>query len=240
MSQAHYNLGSLRFWNEREIMLREEFTRRISHIVFNTLSATNPAWRMLRCEGPLLTPRSRISAEYEEEDVFFTRANLGEEEGVLRPETTPSSYLVAADLIRRGEVKAPLIVWQLGKSFRRETNDGASPSKLRFNEFYQLEFQCIYRADSKADYRAAVLEPLRKELSHCAGGLESRIVPSDRLPSYSERTDDVEMIWKKSFKEVCSVSTRTDFSVPKNSVEYRVLEVAVGMDRLVCMAEGKL
>ena len=240
MSDAWYGIGALRFWNEREILLRDEFTRRLSHLIIGQLKAINPGWNSVRCEGPLITPRAHISSAYDESDVFFCRAPLGEDEAVLRPETTPSSYLVAVDYLRSGKLKAPLIVWQLGKSFRRETNDGASPAKLRFNEFYQLEFQCIYRADSKADYRAAVMQPLAEELSHCGGGIDHRIVPSDRLPAYSERTDDVELTWKKSFKEVCSVSTRTDFSIPNNSVEFRVLEVAIGMDRLICMAQGSL
>lgn len=240
MSDALYEVGSLRFWNEREILLREEFTRRLSQIVVSRLKSINLGWNAIRCEGPLLTPKPHISSAYDETDVFYCKAKLGENEAVLRPETTPSSYVVALDLLRSGRSKAPLIVWQLGKSFRRETNDGASPSKLRFNEFYQLEFQCIYRADSKADYRDAVMQPLAAELSHCCGGLDVRIVPSDRLPSYSERTDDIELIWKSAFKEVCSVSTRTDFTVRNSPVDYHVLEVAIGMDRLVCMAQQSL
>ena len=84
------------------------------------------------------------------------------------------------------------------------------------------------------------VEPLRDELAHCTGGIDARIVPSDRLPDYSERTDDVELMWKKSFTEVCSVSTRTDFSLDSQNIDYRVLEIAVGMDRLVCMAQGGL
>ncbi|MEM9329752.1 MAG: aminoacyl--tRNA ligase-related protein [Pseudomonadota bacterium] len=240
MSNAYYGLGSLRFWNEREILLREEFTRRIALLVTSRLKAINAGWSSVRCEGPILTPRQFVSEAYDESDVFYCKAQLGEDEAVLRPETTASSYLVATDLMRSGQAKAPLIVWQLGKSFRRETNDGASPSKLRFNEFYQLEFQCIYRADSKADYREAVLVPLAEEMAHCCGGIDYRIIPSDRLPSYSERTDDIELTWKKSFKEVCSVSTRTDFTVRNSPVEYRVLEVAVGMDRLICMAQQSI
>lgn len=239
MSGAHYDLGSLRFWTEREITLRSQFTTRIVHLVHRKLKALNPAWDIMQCEGPLLTPRDRISKAYDEDDVFFLKSPLGEQDGVLRPETTPSSYAVAQHVLRAGEAKAPLIVWQVGKSFRRETNDGASPSKLRFNEFYQLELQCIYRTDSKADYRAAVLDDLAAELSMCAGGAEQRIVESDRLPGYSLKTDDIELTWKKSFIEVCSVSTRTDFSMSGHP-DYSVLEVAVGLDRLVCVAEKSL
>lgn len=239
MSNAHYDLGSLRFWTEREITIRSEFTKRIVQLIHRNLKSLNPAWDLIQCEGPLLTPRSRISEAYDENDVFFLRSPLGESESVLRPETTPSSYAVAQHMLRTGEAKAPLIVWQVGKSFRRETNDGASPSKLRFNEFYQLELQCIYRSDSKADYRAAVLEKLASELSMCAGGADQRVVESDRLPAYSLQTDDIELPWKNSFVEVCSVSTRTDFSISGHP-DYSVLEVAVGLDRLVCVAEKSL
>ncbi len=239
MSLALYDTGALRFWTEREIMLREHFAARTVASVCSSLKGINTAWQSYRCEGPLITPRDRISASYDENDVFILQAPLAGGQAVMRPETTPSSYAYAFSLLNSSEIRPPAIVWQIGKSFRRETNDGASPSKLRFNEFYQLELQCIYRSDSKADYRAAVIGPLTDELGKCCNS-EARIVESDRLPFYSVRTDDIELLWNGEFKEVCSISTRNDFPVLKSGLALSVLEVAVGMDRLVCVAEQKV
>ena len=239
MSLALYDTGALRFWTEREIMLREQFAERAVASVMTNLKNLNSAWASFRCEGPLITPRDRISASYDENDVFLLSAQIAGKEAVMRPETTPSSYAYALSMLNAGAVRPPLVVWQMGKSFRRETNDGASPSKLRFNEFYQLELQCIYRADSKADYRAAVIGPLAEELGKCCGSA-SRIIDSDRLPSYSVKTEDIELMWNGEFKEVCSVSTRNDFPEAKAGQPLLVLEVALGMDRLVCVAEGKV
>jgi glycyl-tRNA synthetase len=72
--------------------------------------------------------------------------------------------------------------------------------------------------------------------------LPTRIVPSDRLPAYSETTMDVEVDNGDKWMEVCSISRRTDFPMRyrtqtrKGEVhehEVRVLEIAIGLDRCV-------
>ena len=230
MSEALYPTGGLRFWSEREILLREQFVARLFLAVRDPLTALNPAWQFRRVEGPVVTPRPRISPEYADADLWTLGRPVGTESAALRAETTASSYLYAHALLQRGDAKLPLCVWQHGKSFRAESNDGATPSQLRFNEFYQLEFQCAFKTDSKADYLAAVLPAVAAEIGRAAG-LATRVVPSDRLPSYSRSTTDVECHWKAhDWKEAASVSLRTDFPVPGVTV----LEVAVGTDRLVC------
>ncbi len=240
MSLALYTPTALRFWTEREILLRNQFTARILDNIRTLLLNVNSAWRFEQCEGPLITPMNMISLSYDSEDFFILEAKVANEISVLRPETTPSSYLYAKYLLKATSAKPPLCVWQLGKSFRRETSDGATAAKLRFNEFYQLEFQCIYRKNTKADYREVVLKSLARELAACSGR-NFRVVESDRLPSYSIKTDDVELFWEyeDSFKEVASISTRTDFPVIDQH-EYEVLEIAIGMDRLICMTQGNL
>lgn len=240
MSLALYPTTSLRFWSEKEILLRNQFTARILDNIRTSLLNVNSAWRFEQCEGPILTPIKMISSSYDGDDVFILQEKVANEISVLRPETTPSSYVYAEHLLKATSVKPPLCVWQLGKSFRRETSDGATAPKLRFNEFYQLEFQCIYRKNTKANYRDVVLIDLATELGNCSNQ-KWRIVESDRLPSYSIKTDDIELYWayENGFKEVASVSTRTDF--PKiGEHEYEVLEIAVGMDRLICMTQQKI
>lgn len=158
---------------------------------------------------------------------------------VLRPETTPSSYVYAQHLLNsHSGVKPPFVVWQTGKSFRREQDQVTK--NMRLKEFYQQEFQCIYTADTMNNYHSAVLEPVREMIGEMIG-LPTRIVESDRLPSYSEITMDVEVDNGDKWMEVCSISRRTDFpdkarfQTKKGTVEkdLLVLEISIGLDRCI-------
>jgi glycyl-tRNA synthetase len=232
MSEAFYDIESLRFYDEDEIEMREMMTNRISSVVRQTLQNVNPAWKFKRVEGPLLTPRSFVSPSYDEDDIFVTQIEKAGSKLVLRPETTVSSYEFARKKYARE--KFPLCVWQIGKSFRVEKSDGATAAKLRFNEFYQLEFQCIYSVGTKADYRKYMMDAVSNEISRMLSGEVIRFVESDRLPSYSESTLDIEVPYNGEWKEVASCSIRTDFSE-----DTRVAEIAIGMDRLVEMYSKK-
>ena len=222
MSEALYSHGGLRFWHEHEIELRDYAITALSNSVRRALGRN---WSMARVEGPILHPRSEISAAYDDNDIFVTN----HKDFCLRAETTPSSYAYARWLQKRGE-KLPLCIWQAGISNRRETNDGASARKLRFNSFWQLEFQCILdatanRTDGKTrrmliDTVAPVIERLT--------GVKTRLIDKDRLPSYSESTIDIECEYLDGWKEVASCSIRTDYSP-----DTRVAEIAIGLDRLV-------
>jgi glycyl-tRNA synthetase len=225
MSIALYQVGGLRFWTEQEISYREYCLCVLKDAIYKTLGDINRAWTFHRVEGPVISPRSLVSTAYDENDIWTLHASLGEDSACLRAETTATSYAYARHL----NIKPPVCIWQAGKSFRRETNDGASPSKLRFLEFWQAEFQCIYSASTKADYRGVVLPALSAQVEWLTGS-KSRIVQSDRLPSYSESTMDIEA-WcetKERFFEIASVSIRTDYHP-----DMRVLEIAFGLDRLV-------
>lgn len=228
MSQALFTLSGLRFWTEDELELRDAFQARAASVVRRQLVGINPAWRFARCEGPILHPRSRISDSYDDNDIFITNDIRGGEPLCLRAETTPSSYAYARWLQQRGE-KLPLCVWQAGISARRETNDGASAAKLRFNAFWQLEFQCIYRADTKADYREALIRSISREIERFTKS-ETRIVPSDRLPAYSESTLDIEVYYNSRWTEMASCSIRTDYTP-----ETLVCEIAIGLCRIATL-----
>jgi hypothetical protein len=112
---------------------------------------------------------------------------MGEDEMVLRAETTDGSYTVAEHILRNSKTKPPLGVWQLGQSFRRELSDGANAANLRFNSFYQLEFQLIYSkpwVDENQKPRGTqapipqILKDALLPLVQKMTGLEARIVPS--------------------------------------------------------------
>ena len=231
MSEAHYKIGGLRFWTEREILLRDQAIHRLHETVSRSLREINRAWHLERLEGPILTPRQYISDAYDESDVWLLSARLGEDKAVLRPETTPSSYVYANHLLKSGKARMPLCVWQAGKSFRRETNDGASASKLRFYEFWQLEFQCIYRTDTKADY-TQIIPAIAAEIGAITNKTAS-IVDSDRLPAYSTSTTDVEVPYRGRATEMASLSLRTDFA--EDAI---VFELAIGLDRLISASEA--
>lgn len=224
ISKDFYNISSLRFWDEKSINLRERFIKEISEEVKECLWRINKAWAIHRYEGPILTPRSFISSSYSDDDIFVTN----HKDFVLRAETTPSSYTASKRLTSQG-VTFPICVWQSGKSFRRETNDGASAAKLRFNEFYQLEFQCIYSDTTKAEYQIKLLSLLKTYITKHTK-LETRIVESDRLPSYSNSTLDLEVLFGNRWTEVSSCSIRNDFQDG-----FLVTELAIGLDRLVEM-----
>jgi len=234
-----HNVNSLVHWEERDIRLREDMIRFFSDEVRCFLRGTNPAWDIRRIEAPTLVPRELISSAYTNEDVWV-QETLAEHETrlVLRPETTPGTYAYMRHLLDgHSRTRLPLCVWQAGKSYRREQEQASK--HMRLKEFYQMEFQCAYTADTRNDYHAACLEPVRRMIGAMVH-LPTRIVPSDRLPAYSEVTMDVEVDNGDKWMEVCSISRRTDFpgtfrTANKRSEvvehEIKVLEIAIGLDR---------
>jgi glycyl-tRNA synthetase len=223
------NIGQLPFWNEEEIEFREMFQKRIVLVLKQTLKNLNNAWEFYRVEGPLLTPSHYVSKEYNDKDVFVTNHEISNSFLCLRAETTASSYEYAKSLNK----KLPLCVWQSGKSFRRELGDGATAAKLRYNEFYQLEFQCIYSGSTKADYRKVLVENISKEISRFTNRTH-RVVISDRIPSYSDSTLDIEVLLDNNqWKEIASCSIRNDFDSENDT---KVCEIAIGLDRVVVLS----
>jgi glycyl-tRNA synthetase len=192
-----------------------------------------------------------INPNYTNDDLWvFHQHDKNESELVARPETTPSTYAWMIDqLLGHTKVKLPWCVWQSGKSFRAEQDQVLK--NMRLKEFYQMEFQCAYSADTANDYHAGCLEPVRCMIGS-AVGLPTRIVESDRLPSYSLTTMDIEVDTGERWMEVCSISKRIDFPI-KNRYQTKtkewketdilVLEIAIGLDRCVnarFLADGKV
>lgn len=249
-----YDINGLIFWTADEIKLRETFRDFFAARLQSDLQALNEQWKFHHIEAPLLTPRDLLNANYTAQDIWEQESFVSAEEQAdiqagtspaprhlaLRPETTPGSYAYAQHLLNEVHppAKPPFCVWQAGKSFRREI---IQPTKhMRLKEFYQQEFQCIYTADTATDYHQEMLEPVRKMIGAMIH-LPTRLVNSDRLPSYSEITVDVEVWNGDKWMEVCSISKRTDF--PQKLVfqgkkerlekDAYVLEVAIGLDRCV-------
>ncbi len=224
-----YNVNGLIFWSEEEINARKLVESRLVWVIKQRLKRMNRAWEFFQVEAPILTPRPFVNPNYSAEDMFATDGTAKDSEGndvslIARPETTMGSYAYAKHLLNphnEEKVRMPLVVWQHGKSFRREQDQ---PTKfMRLKEFNQLEFQCIYSPTTAADYAEKLIPAVQFALARLVG--ECRIVPSDRLPDYSESTMDIEHV--ESGMELCSCSKRKDFENAK------VLEIAVGTDRVV-------
>jgi glycyl-tRNA synthetase len=235
-----YDVNALVHWTEREIDIRDSMMRFFAAEMRRFLLSENKAWQFERCEAPLLIPRDLISDAYTNDDIWVQeRLSASDHSLVLRPETTPSTYIFMQHLLAsHSGVRPPLCVWQAGKSFRREQEQ---PTKhMRLKEFHQQEFQCLYTRDTFNDYHTKSLEVVRQMIATMMGRLPTRIVPSDRLPAYSEATFDVEVDNGDKWMEVCSISKRKDFGPVKvptkkgfDEKDTYVLEVAIGLDRCV-------
>lgn len=225
MSTTFTEIPQLRVWDEHELEHRDLSTQKITSTVRKTLSELNRAWTFRRIEAPALMPRDLLSPEYTEDDIWTTPVYHNERHMVLRAETTASTYEFVRRTYPNKALRLPACFWQASKSYRREKH--AVASRLRFFEFTQLEMQCLFSRDTKADYRAAVMPALAKTLSWLCDA-EARVIESDRLPSYSESTLDVEVRHLDVWREVASVSLRNDYAP-----EVLNLEVAVGLDRVV-------
>lgn len=224
-TQNFHNIAQLRFWDDAELEHRDLAQSNIVSCVRRNLSKTNSAWRFARMEGPQLTPRDYLSPEYTQDDIWVTPVEIADQQMTLRPETTASTYAYIRENFSHKKLRLPASFWQVGKSFRREKT--ATGAKLRFFEFTQLEMQCLYSIDTKADYRAKLLPDLSDTIAWLTKS-KSRIVESDRLPDYSQSTMDIEVLYRGSWREMASISLRTDYAE-----EIVNLEVAVGLDRVV-------
>ncbi len=222
--ENYYNKNGLIFWSQEEIKLRKMFEEHFSTNILNALRKQNSAFQMVQIEAPLLTPREFVNKNYTDDDMFVV------DDLVLRPETTMGSYAYAKELLSSyNEIKfrPPIVVWQHGKSFRKEQDQATK--FMRLKEFYQLEFQIIYGLTTQNDYSIKLFPEVQKMISDFIG--ECRLEESDRIPDYSEGTMDI--ICQKSDMEVCSMSKRKDFE------GYKVLEIAIGTDRCIYNFQNK-
>lgn len=236
-----YDYNALPFYDEQDLIQRDRFTRAIAHHVRRLLLETNPAWSFHRIEAPCLIPRALVNPNYTEEDLWAQQSDTPDRMLVLKPETTPSTYAWLRSRLAHAQVKPPVCVWQLSKSFRREQDQ---PTKhCRFKEFYQQEFQCLYTADTKNDYFSRIIRPLAQAfaLEVCC---PTRLVVSDRLPDYAEKTWDIEVWNSEKWMEVASISVRHDFPdavrFRDKEIACKVLEIATSPDRLSYCWERRL
>lgn len=242
MSFALYDdLAGLRFWRQSELHLRRRIRDAILDTVRDTLLDINQMWAFEEVETPPMMPLARMSAAYDRSDVFvLADPPGGDRPYALRAETTDGSYAIAERIMRSTRLKPPLCIWQMGYSHRRETRDGATAAKLRLNAFTQLELQLVHAEDTKAEIATPLREALVPVIQRLTG-LDTRLIASDRLPSYATETVDIECRQPDGeWREVASTSRRTDFPTVPGFKPCKVVELAFGMDRLVALANRGL
>lgn len=219
MLNSIYDKNGLIFWDENDIYNRNMFVDSMVRVVRENLQMQNKAFFFRQVEAPILTPSNLINANYSKDDYYQVDSDL-----VLRPETTMGSYEYAYHI--SSSVRLPMVIWQHGKSFRREQDQVTK--NMRLKEFYQLEFQIIFAESTKNDYGTLLIPAIQKHIEFFIG--KCRTEESDRLPDYSESTLDI--IREENSMEVCSISRRKDCKLGK------CLEVAIGTDRIVYNMEG--
>lgn len=222
--ESLYERNGLIFWTQEEIKLRRMFEDYFSAEILKSLRQQNAAFQMIQIEAPLLTPRELINKGYTEEDIYV----LGDV--ALRPETTMGSFAYAKHILsgyNEIKQKPPVVIFQHGKSFRKEQDQ---PSKfMRLKEFYQLEFQIIFGATTANDYSLKLYPDVKKMIENMIGRCDMEA--SDRLPDYSEETTDI--VCCSNSMEVCSMSKRKDLE------GYKVIEIAIGTDRMIYNFQNK-
>lgn len=230
--QKIYEQNGLPFWNQREILIRHQLETVFAQTICSALTNANKAWAIHQIEAPSLIPKALISKEYTIDDVFHIESS--DPQLVLRPETTPASYAYGDWLLENQVSQPPMVIWQTARSFRREQDQVSK--NMRLKEFYQQEFQCIFTAETTNDY-FSIMAPQIEEMIRLHIGLPARLIPSDRLPSYSLNTMDVEVQNDDKWMELVSISLRND--VPFEAVfngkvkSLLNLEIAIGLDRCV-------
>ena len=99
-----FNVNGLMFWTEREIRLRRQFEDHFAFTVQQILLETNPAWRFIQIEAPLLTPWENINPNYTHEDIWAQESELDlwESRTAMCSESTEEELALAEAALTEG------------------------------------------------------------------------------------------------------------------------------------------
>lgn len=224
------------FYNERDIMARQIITRLITAKLSDALTGLNRAVRFMRVETPIATSHTVLLDHLK---TGFKPVTAFEGERFLRPETTGGTYAAFEQMWpveSQRKKQVPLVIWQVGKSFRNEQN--RPYAELRFKEFYHLEYQLIASHGSEAPYFEACLDAAMAAIGEVCNAAPSAKTAAGRiikeapvgqadLAHYSQRTIDI--LLGRAETEVAAISDRTDLP------GYMVIETSIGLDRLTAL-----
>lgn len=243
--QFHPLQNGFPYWTEHEIETRDRFiiaNKIAMQSMFSTIFR-NPV-AMKRIEGPVIMPEAWLSPRYtgREEEVYDLESPYG---SILRPETTPVTFEYIRQLMRHPSLlQTPFCIWQAGLSFRRELN--APESDVRLKQFYQQEFQIVMERSRVGEIRIdhRVVELLTHHFCNLLGTTTQWIKPTV-TPRYADDAIDIEAYdpCTNRYVEIVSITIRNDLDVlipsmpdppvPLEQLQAVVLEIAIGLDRLV-------
>lgn len=197
------NLNGLKWWDEQAIQKREAIINLLRTDIKKILYDINPAIQIFQIETPCLIPEKWAKGHLPFYKIDTRYA--------LRGESTQGTY----EVMDKMQLRMPVALYQVNKSFRDETTGAIRESHYRYREFWQMEFQLFYAENTKADYHELFIENIK-------GWGKPLELPKNDLPPYSTRTTDLEI----DKIEVASLSTRKDYKTP-------VFEMSFGLDRLI-------
>ena len=217
-----YDTPSLPFYNELDLILKDYIEAVVGLGVKTTLLGFDKSWAMHQIQSPLLIPKSETNLDYEDYKLFSL------DDYHLRPETTEATYAYARLMAKQETFSLPVCYWQHSRSARP---DEPSMDNIYMKEFYQLEYQCLFRAQD-IDYTARMAEQVLNTIEFLSKS-EVRMVKVEEAPTYANVVYDIEIEYRGRWIEVASVLERTDTGIQ----DTWNLEVGIGTDRLIQILE---
>jgi len=214
--------------------------------ILSILSSLNEDEKELEFKQDPLQVKDAI--EYQS---LMIRSISGRQEVGLRPETATATYFHYSDLFQAMNKQVPIKVFQIGKSFRNEV----SPKHgiIRGREFTQAEFQVILPNELKttdqlaefdnpfslscdAYYRSLLMLTYQTflKLGLNPNNVRIRRHTSDEMAFYALDAYDIEVNLKGlGWTEVAGIHDRGSYDLRHHPNPLHILEVAIGIDRLV-------
>ena len=166
----------------------------------------------------------------------------------LRPETAQGIFVNYLNVQKKGRMRIPFGIAQIGKAFRNEIV--ARQFIFRMREFEQMEMQFFVRPGQELEWFKTWKEIRLKW--HKALGLgdhKYRFHDHDKLAHYANAATDIEFEMPFGFKEVEGIHSRTNFDLgshekysgkklqyfdPELNESYTpyVIETSIGVDRM--------
>jgi glycyl-tRNA synthetase len=169
----------------------------------------------------------------------------------LRPETAQGIFVKFLNVQKKGRMKIPFGIAQIGKAFRNEIV--ARGFIFRMREFEQMEMQFFVRPGTQQEWYQYWKEArMQWHLSLGISPDKYRFHDHVKLAHYADAACDIEYDFPMGFKELEGIHSRTDFDL-KNHQQFSgkkltyfdtelnqhyipyVVETSIGLDRTFLM-----
>ncbi|MXR09890.1 glycine--tRNA ligase [Mesomycoplasma hyopneumoniae] len=169
----------------------------------------------------------------------------------LRPETAQGIFINFKNLLRTTKNSLPLIIAQVGKSFRNEISPGNFIFRTR--EFVQLELEIFLKPDQSENFFQNEIEKIKnflKKLGFAKNSIRLNYHKKEKLAHYAKATVDFEYNFNFGWGELIGISNRGDYDLKNHSeksgekLEFvdsatgkkflpHIIEPSMGLDRLM-------